>query len=137
MHLRMTGNLLLVDGESLIDPAEGRRLDEGESSTEQRHLRALFLLDDGRELWFTDPRRFGEAFLAATRRSASASRARRASSRLGGVHAGGAGGAGRGPRRAAQVVPARPGAASPGSETSTPTRRFSARACTRSRRPDR
>ena len=64
MHLRMTGNLLLVEGESLIDPAEGRRLYEGESSTEQRHLRALFLLDDGRELWFTDPRRFGEAFLA-------------------------------------------------------------------------
>ena len=64
MHLRMTGNLLLVDGESLINPAEGRRLYAGESSTEQRHLRALFLLDDGRELWFTDPRRFGEAFLA-------------------------------------------------------------------------
>ncbi len=29
MHLRMTGNLLLVDGESLIDPAEGRRLYRG------------------------------------------------------------------------------------------------------------
>jgi len=28
-----------------------------------RHLRARFRLDGGRELWFTDPRRFGEAFL--------------------------------------------------------------------------
>ena len=64
MHLRMTGNLLLVDGGEMLDPAAGRRLYEGESSTEERHLRARFTLDDGRELWFTDPRRFGEAFLA-------------------------------------------------------------------------
>jgi formamidopyrimidine-DNA glycosylase len=35
----------------------------GERATSARHLRARFLLDDGRELWFTDPRRFGEAFL--------------------------------------------------------------------------
>jgi formamidopyrimidine-DNA glycosylase len=34
-----------------------------ESSASERHLRARFLLDDGREVWFTDPRRFGEAFL--------------------------------------------------------------------------
>jgi formamidopyrimidine-DNA glycosylase len=46
MHLRMTGNLVIPNG-----------------STEGRHLRARFRLDDGRELWFTDPRRFGEAFL--------------------------------------------------------------------------
>jgi formamidopyrimidine-DNA glycosylase len=46
MHLRMTGNLVLGNG-----------------STSERHLRARFHLDDGRELWFTDPRRFGEAFL--------------------------------------------------------------------------
>jgi formamidopyrimidine-DNA glycosylase len=46
MHLRMTGNLVLASG-----------------STSERHLRARFVLDDGRELWFTDPRRFGEAFL--------------------------------------------------------------------------
>ena len=46
MHLRMTGNLVLVeDGEEL------------------NHLRARFALEDGRELWFTDPRRFGEALL--------------------------------------------------------------------------
>ncbi|HEX7058672.1 MAG TPA: bifunctional DNA-formamidopyrimidine glycosylase/DNA-(apurinic or apyrimidinic site) lyase [Solirubrobacterales bacterium] len=63
MHLRMTGNLVLVEGEMAIDPSEGRRLYEGERSTSERHLRARFTLDDGRELWFTDPRRFGESFL--------------------------------------------------------------------------
>jgi formamidopyrimidine-DNA glycosylase len=63
MHLRMTGNLILREGEETIDPSEGRRLYESERSTEERHLRARFVLDDGRELWFTDPRRFGEAFL--------------------------------------------------------------------------
>jgi formamidopyrimidine-DNA glycosylase len=63
MHLRMTGNLILREGEAVLDPSEGRRLYESERSTEERHLRARFVLDDGRELWFTDPRRFGEAFL--------------------------------------------------------------------------
>jgi formamidopyrimidine-DNA glycosylase len=64
MHLRMTGNLILVEpGGEAIDPSEGRRLYEGERSTEERHLRARLRLDDGREVWFTDPRRFGEAFL--------------------------------------------------------------------------
>jgi formamidopyrimidine-DNA glycosylase len=63
MHLRMTGNLVLVEGDRVLDPSEGRRLYEAERSTSARHLRALFALDDGRELWFTDPRRFGEAFL--------------------------------------------------------------------------
>jgi formamidopyrimidine-DNA glycosylase len=63
MHLRMTGNLVLVEGESKLDPSLGRRLYEGERSTSERHLRARFTLDDGREIWFTDPRRFGEAFL--------------------------------------------------------------------------
>ena len=65
MHLRMTGNLILREGDEVIDPSEGRRLYESERSTEERHLRARFVLDDGRELWFTDPRRFGEAFLIA------------------------------------------------------------------------
>jgi formamidopyrimidine-DNA glycosylase len=63
MHLRMTGNLVLVEGEEKLDPSEGRRLYEAERSTSERHLRARFRLDDGRQLWFTDPRRFGEAFL--------------------------------------------------------------------------
>jgi formamidopyrimidine-DNA glycosylase len=65
MHLRMTGNLILREGEEMLDPSEGRRLYESERSTEERHLRARFILDDGREVWFTDPRRFGEAFLIA------------------------------------------------------------------------
>jgi formamidopyrimidine-DNA glycosylase len=63
MHLRMTGNLVLVEGNNKLDPSEGRRLYESERSVSERHLRARFTLDDGRELWFTDPRRFGEAFL--------------------------------------------------------------------------
>jgi formamidopyrimidine-DNA glycosylase len=63
MHLRMTGNLILREGEEMLDPSEGRRLYESERSTEERHLRARFVLDDDRELWFTDPRRFGEAVL--------------------------------------------------------------------------
>ena len=63
MHLRMTGNLVLVDGDRRLDPSEGMRLYERERSAEERFLRARFVLDDGRELWFTDPRRFGEAFL--------------------------------------------------------------------------
>jgi formamidopyrimidine-DNA glycosylase len=63
MHLRMTGNLILREGKEMLDPSEGRRLYESERSTEERHLRARFVLDDDRELWFTDPRRFGEAFL--------------------------------------------------------------------------
>ena len=63
MHLRMTGNLVLVEGEEVIDPSQGMRLYEGERSTSERHLRARFTLEDGRQLWFTDPRRFGEAFL--------------------------------------------------------------------------
>jgi formamidopyrimidine-DNA glycosylase len=63
MHLRMTGNLVLVEGDEVLDPSEGRLLYQGERTTSAKHLRARFLLDDGRELWFTDPRRFGEAFL--------------------------------------------------------------------------
>ena len=47
MHLRMTGNLLLCE----------------EDRPDQPYLRARIRLDDGRELRFTDARRFGEAFL--------------------------------------------------------------------------
>jgi formamidopyrimidine-DNA glycosylase len=65
MHLRMTGNLVLREGDDILDPSEGRLLYQGERTTEERHLRSRFVLDDGRELWFTDPRRFGEAFLLA------------------------------------------------------------------------
>ena len=62
MHLRMTGNLILLKDGGMLDPA-GRRLYEGERSISERHLRARFWLADSSQLWFTDPRRFGEAFL--------------------------------------------------------------------------
>lgn len=59
MHLRMTGNLLIR--EAARDEPSGRlgmeRLYEADASA--RHLRARIELDDGSELWFTDPRRFG------------------------------------------------------------------------------
>jgi len=65
MHLRMTGNLLLrpadAGGDEAIDLMDARfgapRLYE--ASTEAKHLRAAFELDDSSELWFTDARRFG------------------------------------------------------------------------------
>lgn len=47
VHLRMTGGLLIAPGEY---PRE-------------RHTRAVFMLDDGKELRFTDQRRFGRIWL--------------------------------------------------------------------------
>jgi formamidopyrimidine-DNA glycosylase len=50
MHLRMTGNLLFRQAGTAAfgdDP-------------ERRYLRARLALDDGHEVWFTDPRRFGQ-----------------------------------------------------------------------------
>jgi formamidopyrimidine-DNA glycosylase len=72
LHLRMTGNLLLRDGDG--DTGDGRVADLMEadrlggprlyeSHPDLRHLRARFELDDGRELLFTDVRRFGQAVL--------------------------------------------------------------------------
>lgn len=62
MHLRMTGNLLLVDGTELV-----AAVDEDEfRPVEDPYLRARFSLDDGRELRFSDARRFGEASLLPT-----------------------------------------------------------------------
>ena len=137
MHLRMTGNLVLVEGEEKLDPSEGMRLYEGERSTSERHLRARFELDDGRELWFTDPRRFGEAFLIDD----AGLEARFAELGVEPLSAEftpeALGEQRRRPHGAAEVVPARPGARSPASATSTPTRRSSGRACTRSLPPAR
>jgi formamidopyrimidine-DNA glycosylase len=45
MHLRMTGNVLLVP--------------EAEDGPERRHLRVRMVLDDGRRVLFVDQRRFG------------------------------------------------------------------------------
>jgi formamidopyrimidine-DNA glycosylase len=63
MHLRMTGNLLLVDEGDLV-----AAVDERPAATDERYLRARFSLDDGRELRFSDARRFGEAFVLGTDR---------------------------------------------------------------------
>lgn len=63
MHLRMTGNLLLVEPPGATDLGDGRlgRDRLYESAPNRRHLRARIRLDDGRELLFTDVRRFGTA----------------------------------------------------------------------------
>ncbi len=61
MHLRMTGNLLLVPA----DLPEGEKPPRFgaprlyESEPDARFLRAVMELDDGSALWFTDARRFG------------------------------------------------------------------------------
>lgn len=61
LHLRMTGNLILLPGGE-DRPAVGdprlQRFGEGD-----RHLRARICLDDGSELRFVDPRRFGRGIL--------------------------------------------------------------------------
>ena len=137
MHLRMTGNLVLVEGESKLDPSEGRRLYEAERSISERHLRARFTLDDGRELWFTDPRRFGEAFLIDDADLDERFAKLGVEPLSDDFTPGGAGGDGGRAHGAAEVLPARPVRASPASATSTPTRRSSGRACTRSLRPAR
>jgi formamidopyrimidine-DNA glycosylase len=62
MHLRMTGNLLLVDEGDLVAAVDEAAFE----ATEDPYLRARFALDDGRELRFSDARRFGEAFLLAS-----------------------------------------------------------------------
>ncbi|MGI9557280.1 MAG: bifunctional DNA-formamidopyrimidine glycosylase/DNA-(apurinic or apyrimidinic site) lyase [Solirubrobacterales bacterium] len=72
MHLRMTGNLLIadrdltgaLDGETGGRGAGARKLGGPrlyEPPPGARYLRAELLLDDGRRVWFTDPRRFGHA----------------------------------------------------------------------------
>ena len=59
MHLRMTGNLLLVDEGDLVAAVD----EDAFEPAGGRFLRARFSLEDGRELRFSDARRFGEAFL--------------------------------------------------------------------------
>jgi len=47
VHLKMTGHLQVVTGQATTD----------------KHVRAVFRLDDGRQLWFHDPRKFGRLHL--------------------------------------------------------------------------
>lgn len=72
MHLRMTGNLLLApasDGAPDADAAPTARWPDEPTARpwagDGRHLRARLRLAGGGELWFTDPRRFGRAFIAS------------------------------------------------------------------------
>ncbi|MGK2932163.1 MAG: bifunctional DNA-formamidopyrimidine glycosylase/DNA-(apurinic or apyrimidinic site) lyase [Solirubrobacterales bacterium] len=61
IHLRMTGALILIDPEGVENPGDARIY---EAETSEKHLKARFSLDDGGELRFTDPRRFGRGFVA-------------------------------------------------------------------------
>jgi formamidopyrimidine-DNA glycosylase len=72
MHLRMTGNLLLrpAGRRAAADLMEPDRLGAPrlyEGSPDLRYLRARLVLDDGSELLFTDPRRFGNGAVMRTR----------------------------------------------------------------------
>jgi formamidopyrimidine-DNA glycosylase len=60
IHLRMTGNLILADREGERPAPDGRIYSPPRGS----HLKARFTLDDGLELRFYDPRRFGRGFVA-------------------------------------------------------------------------
>ncbi|MGK2956279.1 MAG: Fpg/Nei family DNA glycosylase, partial [Solirubrobacterales bacterium] len=62
IHLRMTGSLILVDPEGVANPGDARIYEADES---ERHLKARFSLDDGGQIKFTDPRRFGRGFVAS------------------------------------------------------------------------
>lgn len=61
IHLRMTGSLVLLAPDGSENPGDARiyAADKGE-----KHLKARFTLDDGGELRFSDPRRFGRGFVA-------------------------------------------------------------------------
>jgi formamidopyrimidine-DNA glycosylase len=61
IHLRMTGSLVLLAPDGSENPGDARiyATEQGE-----KHLKARFTLDDGGELRFSDPRRFGRGFVA-------------------------------------------------------------------------
>jgi len=61
IHLRMTGSLILVDPDGVTNPGDSRIY---EPDTTEKHLKARLTLDDGGQLRFTDPRRFGRGFIA-------------------------------------------------------------------------
>ncbi|HNH86966.1 MAG TPA: DNA-formamidopyrimidine glycosylase family protein [Solirubrobacterales bacterium] len=59
IHLRMTGSLVLLAPDGSENPGDARIY---EADRSERHLKARFTLDDGGELRFSDPRRFGRGF---------------------------------------------------------------------------
>jgi formamidopyrimidine-DNA glycosylase len=61
IHLRMTGSITLLAPDGTSNPGDARIYRTGD---EERHLKARFTLDDGGELLFADPRRFGRGFIA-------------------------------------------------------------------------
>ncbi len=61
IHLRMTGSITLLAPDGTANPGDARIYDAGDQT---RHLKARFVLDDGGEIRFADPRRFGRGFVA-------------------------------------------------------------------------
>ncbi len=61
IHLRMTGSLVLLAPDGSENPGDARIY---VSETNEKHLKARFVLDDEGELRFADPRRFGRGFVA-------------------------------------------------------------------------
>jgi formamidopyrimidine-DNA glycosylase len=61
IHLRMTGSITLLAPDGTSNPGDARIYEAGDT---ERHLKARFVLDDGGELLFADPRRFGRGFVA-------------------------------------------------------------------------
>lgn len=69
IHLRMTGSLVLLEPDGSLNPGDPRiepsaAGDGAGPDPGDRHLKARFVLDDGGELRFSDPRRFGRGFIA-------------------------------------------------------------------------
>lgn len=62
IHLRMTGSITLLAPDGTPNPGDARIYDHGDAV---KHLKARFTLDDGGEMLFADPRRFGRGFIAA------------------------------------------------------------------------
>ncbi len=61
IHLRMTGSITLLAPDGSANPGDARIYRAGD---DEKHLKARFTLDDGGELRFADPRRFGRGFVA-------------------------------------------------------------------------
>ncbi len=61
IHLRMTGSITLVAPDGSASPGDARIYSAGD---DEKHLKVRFTLDDGGEIRFADPRRFGRGFVA-------------------------------------------------------------------------
>jgi formamidopyrimidine-DNA glycosylase len=61
IHLRMTGSITLLAPDGTASPGDARIHAPGDP---EKHLKARFTLDDGGEMLFADPRRFGRGFIA-------------------------------------------------------------------------